>query len=71
MTYHLLMDATAQWKWELRTNAGKLIAVSGTRYKSRENCLTSIRAVQRTSSAAVVDAVTEARHVLDDEMTPQ
>ncbi|MDL1894199.1 DUF1508 domain-containing protein [Sphingobacteriales bacterium CHB3] len=56
MVYHLLHEASTQWKWELRTNAGKLIAISGVLFRSKENCLTAIRAVQKSGSAPVADA---------------
>ncbi|MBX2989791.1 MAG: DUF1508 domain-containing protein [Bacteroidetes bacterium] len=53
MIYHLFHDANTQWKWELRTNAGKLVAISGVLYRSKENCITAIRAVQKSGSARI------------------
>lgn len=55
MVYHLFCDTQTQWKWELRTNAGKVIAVSGTCYRTRDNCLSAIRAVQKSGTAAVAE----------------
>jgi uncharacterized protein len=46
MAYWVYRDASYQWRWRLKANNYKIIAVSGEGYHNKSDCLSAIQLVK-------------------------
>jgi len=53
MEFHVYKDTSNQWRWRLRAQNNKNIAVSGEGYYNKQDCLDAIALVKQCGSAPV------------------
>ena len=56
MVYYIYKDRASEWRWQLKTENGNIIADSGEGYRNRQDCLAGIQLVKRSAQAPVLDA---------------
>jgi uncharacterized protein YegP (UPF0339 family) len=52
--YHLYVDSSGNWRWQLIAPTGKILAASGEAYKTKRTCLASINRVRSAACAEMV-----------------
>jgi len=56
MHYTIYGDISGQWRWNLKSSNGRIIADSAESYRNKQDCLAAIRLVKGSSSAPVYEA---------------
>ena len=54
MKFEIFIDVAQQWRWRLRANNGKFIAVSGEGYWNEADCRDAIAMVKTCANAPII-----------------
>ena len=55
MIFYIYHDAAGEWRWRLRANNKKTIAISGEAYSNQRDCKEAIELVREAVDAPVIE----------------
>ena len=55
MIFYIYPDAAGEWRWRLRANNKKTIAISGEGYSNQKDCEETIELVREAVDAPVIE----------------
>lgn len=55
MLFAIYPDSKKEWRWRLRADNGKIIAVSSEGYTNKSDCRHAIELVKQSSNATVIE----------------
>jgi uncharacterized protein len=59
MDFHVYKDAKQEWRWQLKSINGKIVADSAESYHNRGDCLHELLLIKREAAAAKVSDVSQ------------